>query len=90
MSYFEKTKDGYIISFGESSEPIDTEITEERFNAIKQVVSEKPVAEEGKGYRLKTDLTWEEYDLPVIDEGSEEVTAKEIAQAIAEVFDDEE
>ena len=28
--------------------------------------------EESKGYRLKTDLTWEEYDLPPVPEPSDD------------------
>ena len=70
MIYFEKDSNEYIISFGQASATINTEITKERYEAIKQAVSEKPSAE-GNGYRLKTDLTWEEYDLPVPSEDDE-------------------
>lgn len=40
-----------------------TEIAETEYNAILAVIRNRPAAD-GKGYRLKTDLTWEAYDLP--------------------------
>lgn len=78
---------GYIEGLCESTTPLNhlTEITQAEADEIKSRISTRPYAE-GKGYRLKADLTWEEYDLPVIDEGEEEVTSEEIAQAIAEVL----
>ena len=36
-----------------------------------EILQNLPSAE-GKGYRLKTDLTWEEYDLPPEPEPSDE------------------
>ena len=39
------------------------EITETEYNKIMSIIRNRPAAE-GKGYRLKTDLTWEAYDLP--------------------------
>lgn len=47
-----------------------TEITEAEYNAILAVIRNRPAAE-GKGYRLKTDLTWEAYDLPPAPEPSD-------------------
>ena len=79
MIYFEKDSNGYIISFGMADREVATVITEERYNAIKSTVSEKHSAE-GKGYRLKTDLTWEEYDLP--DPVEEEPTSEELFDII--------
>ena len=35
------------------------------------IIQNRPTAE-GKGYRLKTDLTWEEYDLPPVPEPSDD------------------
>ena len=40
-----------------------TEITEAEYNDIMAIIQSCPNVE-GKCYRLKTDLTWEEYDLP--------------------------
>lgn len=47
-----------------------TEITEAEYNTILAVIRNRPAAE-GKGYRLKTDLTWEAYDLPPAPEPSD-------------------
>lgn len=55
-------ENGYIIAVGANL--IGTEITEEEYNEILSAVALRPHSE-GKGYRLKEDLTWEEYDLPV-------------------------
>ena len=48
-----------------------TEITEAEYNEIMAIIQNRPIAE-GKGYRLKTDLTWEAYDLPPEPELSDE------------------
>ena len=54
-------------------------ITEAEYNAILAVIRNRPTAE-GKGYRLKTDLTWEAYDLPPEPEPSD---ADELSDAQA-------
>ena len=46
------------------------EITETEYNKIMSIIRNRPAAE-GKGYRLKTDLTWEAYDLPPAPEPSD-------------------
>lgn len=43
--------------------PVNDETAETEYNEIMAVIQNRPQAD-GKGYRLKTDLTWEEYDLP--------------------------
>lgn len=48
-----------------------TEITESKYNEILTIIRNRPRAD-GKGYRLKADLTWEEYDLPPESEPSDE------------------
>lgn len=47
------------------------EITETEYNKIMSIIRNRPAAE-GKGYRLKTDLTWEAYDLPPEPEPSDD------------------
>lgn len=61
MKYYKQTADNYItaISTGYGEE----EITETEYNEIMNVIRNRPTTE-GKGYRLKIDLAWEEYDLP--------------------------
>lgn len=60
-----------------------TEITEAEYNAILAVIQNRPAAE-GKGYRLKTDLTWAAYDLPPAPEPSDadELTDEEALNMI--------
>lgn len=57
-----KQTDGdYILAVGIGAG--GTEITEAEYEQIMAAIRSCPEAD-GKGYRLKTDLTWEEYDLP--------------------------
>ena len=68
MRYFKSLSDGYIYAIGTG--PAGTEITEAEYNEIMAIIQNRPTAE-GKGYRLKADLTWEEYDLPPVPEPSD-------------------
>lgn len=68
MRYFVQ-QDIYITAVGTNIG--GTEITEAEYNEILTIIRNRPRAE-GKGYRLKTDLTWEEYDLPPEPESSDE------------------
>lgn len=61
MRHYKQTSADYIIAIGTGSN--NTEISEVEYNNILTVIRNRPAAE-GKGYRLKTDLTWEAYDLP--------------------------
>ena len=62
MRYFvQYGKKNHIIAIGTGYG--GTEITEAEYNEIMAIIQNHPIAE-GKGYRLKADLTWEEYDLP--------------------------
>lgn len=62
MRYFEVIENGYILAIGQGNGHI--EIDEDRYNAILSVIRSKPPATETTDYRLKTDLTWEEYEFP--------------------------
>lgn len=59
--YVQYNDSGALLAIGTG--PGGVEITEDEYNAIMDVIRNRPAAE-GKGYRLKADLTWEEYDLP--------------------------
>ena len=67
MRYTKTVSDGYIIQCGsfdlDESVRVSEEITETEHNEIMSVIRSCP-NEDGKGYRLRADLTWEEYDLP--------------------------
>ena len=69
MRYFKALSDGYIYAIGTGSGGI--EITEAEYNEIMAIIQNRPIAE-GKGYMLKADLTWEEYDLPPVPEPSDD------------------
>ena len=61
MKYYKNEADGYILSI--TTNTGDTEITEEEYNDILAAAAQCPL-DESFGYRLKSDLTWEQYELP--------------------------
>ena len=69
MRYNKQTSNNYVIAIGTGAG--GTEITKAEYDEIMAIIQNRPAAE-GKGYRLKTDLTWEEYDLPPEPEPSDE------------------
>ena len=70
MRYFvQYGKKNHIIAIGTGAG--GTEITEAEYNDIMAIIQNRPSAD-GKGYRLKSDLTWEAYDLPPEPEPSDE------------------
>lgn len=66
--YIKAIENGYITAVGTGI--VGEEITESEYDEILSVIRNKPKAE-GKGYKLKTDLTWEAYDLPIPSEDDE-------------------
>lgn len=71
MNKYIISENGYILRVEESNFSSGQQITEDKYNEILDAIRNRPAAE-GKGYRLKTDLTWEEYDLPPEPEPSDE------------------
>ena len=69
MRYYKQLSENYILAIGTG--PGNTEISESEYNEIMSLIQNRPQAD-GKGYRLKTNLTWEEYDLPPVPEPSDE------------------
>ena len=69
MRYNKQTSNNYILAIGTGYG--GTEITEAEYSEIMAIIQNRPTAE-GKGYRLKADLTWEEYDLPPVPEPSDD------------------
>lgn len=63
MGYYKYINDGYIEGIGEATG--DGNITEAKYNEILTIIQNQPTPKEGYGLRLKTDLTWEEYELPI-------------------------
>lgn len=60
MRYFKSISDGYIYTIGQGNGGI--EITEAEYSEIKGLIATRPAETELIGYRLKTDLTWEQYE----------------------------
>ena len=77
MVYVKYIEDGYITAIGINAE--GEEITDTEYNEIMEVIHAKPSAEYPMDYRLKTDLTWELYEIvppvPVDEPTAEEVLA---------------
>lgn len=69
MIYYKQLSDNYILAIGTGYGGV--EITEVEYNNIMSIIRSRSQAE-GKGYKLKADLTWEEYDLPPEPEPSDE------------------
>lgn len=71
MRYYKNVKDKYILCVGTGNG--FTEITQEEYENILSVIKNRPIVT-GKGYKLKEDLTWEEYDIEIVetDEPTEE------------------
>ena len=67
--YYKQTDGMYILAVGVGVGGI--EISADEYSEILSVIQNRPTAE-GKGYRLKADLTWEEYDLPPVPEPSDD------------------
>ena len=76
MRFFKVERDGNIPQIG-----IDcggTEITEAEYNEILSVIDARPTPPDGYDYRLKTDLTWELFELPPEPDDVDDAEALEI------------
>lgn len=72
MNYCLIISNGYIEGFCQSEDAVLNPISEEEFNRIKSIHSEKPTAPDGYTYKLKADtLTWELVELPPIEDDDE-------------------
>lgn len=61
MRYYKQISDGYILAIG-TGLGFD-EITEAEYEDIKTAIASKPPCTEVTDYRLRADLTWEEYEV---------------------------
>lgn len=80
MRYYKKIEDGYIAMTGVGAGGV--EITAEEYVQLKEIFYSMPEAAEGYAYRLKEDLTWEEYEIPVSDHDEEEISDEEALNII--------
>lgn len=83
MRHFKIIDNDYIIAIGTGAS--NEEITEEEYTEILTAIHNKPAARDGYDYRLKTDLTWEEYEVtdPVPDE--EDASPEDYQQALQQM-----
>lgn len=74
-AYIKTIEDGYIA--GIATNACGTEITREEYETLMAIIHNVPAAPDGYGYRLREDMTWEMYELPIIEEEHEEITDTE-------------
>lgn len=72
MKYYKIIENGYIVLVGINCG--GEEISEQEYITIMQTIRNKPEAPEGFDYKLKENLEWELFELPIIEE---EETASE-------------
>ena len=77
MKYYKYINQGYIVCIGTGG--MGEEISEAEYNELKAVIDAKPSRRETTDYRLREDLTWEEYELERLEEP--EPTAEDKAEA---------
>lgn len=63
MRHYKVVKNGYILAIGTGAG--GEEITKAEYNSLMATIQNRPKAEPGWGYRLKTDLTWELVEVPI-------------------------
>lgn len=70
MRYFKEIENGFIIAISKDYGTI--EITKNEYNEILSIIHNRPTTREGFDYKLREDLTWEEYELEIFEEEGEE------------------
>lgn len=80
MRHYKYIENGCIVMVGTGNGGV--EITAGEYRAILDTLRNKPTPPDGFDYRLKTDLTWEQYKLPPVDPDPE-LTAEEVMEIIA-------
>lgn len=82
MGYYKAESNGYILAVGTGT--VGKAITESEYNEILSVIHSAP-NKGGYGYRLKADMTWEEYELPPIDDTDDEATESDYITALQDL-----
>lgn len=83
MRYYKLIENEYIISVGTGSG--STEITKQEYTEILEIIYNKPAAMKGFDHRLKTDMTWEEYEKPEPDPETEEAIPEDYEEALQQM-----
>lgn len=79
MKYYKFLSGEYIMGISDGGNG-GIEITESEYNKILSAIQNRPAPEPGYGFRLKTDLTYERYEMPEAE--PEELTAEEALDII--------
>lgn len=74
MRFFKDCSDGIIYTIGKGA--CGSEISETEYNNILSIIRHKPLGTETVDYRLREDLTWEEYIIEPFDSPEETVDDK--------------
>lgn len=61
MKYYKYISDGYIVTVGTGG--MGEAISEEEYNTVLNIIHNKPPRTETTDYRLRENLTWEEYPI---------------------------
>lgn len=84
MRYYKLINDGYLIAVGTGMG--GTEISADAYSFLLSVIQSRPTdAPDGCNYRLKADLTWELYELPVLPVDDGDATLDDAFDALAEL-----
>jgi hypothetical protein len=75
MRFYKIVEEGCLLAIGTGSG--GNEITAEEYNSLLTLIRNRPTPPEGYDYRLREDLTWEEYELPHIDPADNEISDSE-------------
>ena len=61
MKFYKQIENGFFISVGTGG--MGEEIPEAEYNTILEIIQAKPARTDTTDYRLREDLTWEEYEI---------------------------
>ena len=83
--YFKNIKGDYITSLSTGCGKVL--ITKEEYDNIMDIVlNQRPEPQVGFDYKLKTDLTWEQYEVEVIPEDEMEISDNEFMNMLEEAL----
>lgn len=75
------TDDVYVTAIGTGNG--GTEITAAEYDQMMQIIKNRPAPPDGYDYRLRTDLTWELYEVPAVEpDPDEEISDSEALNII--------
>ena len=78
--YQKNVENGYIVSLVKGVS--NGNITEEEYNTLLDIISNKPTPPQGYDYKLREDLTWELYELPAPEPEDGDATVEDYEAAL--------